>query len=40
VDGKVLLRDGRILTVDTSRVRREANALAARIQEALSARNR
>jgi 5-methylthioadenosine/S-adenosylhomocysteine deaminase len=39
VDGKVLMRDGAILTIDTRRVRREANALAARIQAALAERN-
>ncbi|MEX2495975.1 MAG: amidohydrolase, partial [Woeseia sp.] len=40
VDGKVLMRDGKILTVDTERVRREANALAGRIRQALAERNR
>jgi 5-methylthioadenosine/S-adenosylhomocysteine deaminase len=40
VDGQVLMRDGEILTIDTGRVRREANALAARIQAALAERNR
>lgn len=40
VDGKVLMRDGAMLTIDTRRVRREANALAARIQSALAERNR
>jgi 5-methylthioadenosine/S-adenosylhomocysteine deaminase len=40
VDGKVLMRDGEILTIDTDRVRREATALAARIQGALAERNR
>jgi len=39
VDGKVLMKDGEFLTIDTARVRREANALAARIQAALAARN-
>jgi 5-methylthioadenosine/S-adenosylhomocysteine deaminase len=39
VDGQVLMRDGKILTIDTDRVRREANALAARIQAALAQRN-
>lgn len=39
VDGKVLMRDGAMLTIDTRRVRREANALAARIKAALAARN-
>lgn len=40
VDGKVLMRDGAILTIDTPSVRREANALAARIRSALAERNR
>ncbi|HET6629892.1 MAG TPA: amidohydrolase [Woeseiaceae bacterium] len=40
VDGQVLMRDGKILTIDTERVRREANALAAKIQAALAERNR
>jgi 5-methylthioadenosine/S-adenosylhomocysteine deaminase len=40
VDGKVLMRDGEILTVDTARVKREAAALAGRIQGALAERNR
>jgi 5-methylthioadenosine/S-adenosylhomocysteine deaminase len=40
VDGKVLMKDGELLTIDTERVRREANALAARIQQALAERNR
>jgi 5-methylthioadenosine/S-adenosylhomocysteine deaminase len=40
VDGKVLMRDGEILTVDTGRVRREAKELAGRIQGALAERNR
>ncbi len=40
VDGRVLMKDGEVLTVDTNRVRREANALAQRIQAALAARNR
>ena len=39
VDGKVLMREGEMLTIDTNRVRREATALAARIQAALEARN-
>jgi 5-methylthioadenosine/S-adenosylhomocysteine deaminase len=38
VDGRVLMRDGEVLTVDTDRVRREATALAARIQSALAGR--
>jgi 5-methylthioadenosine/S-adenosylhomocysteine deaminase len=40
VDGQVLMQDGEIRTIDTERVRREANALAARIQAALAERNR
>jgi 5-methylthioadenosine/S-adenosylhomocysteine deaminase len=40
VDGRVLMRDREILTVDTARVRREAAALAGRIQGALAERNR
>ena len=40
VDGRLLMRDGELLTIDTSRVREEANALAARIQAALADRNR
>jgi 5-methylthioadenosine/S-adenosylhomocysteine deaminase len=40
VDGKVLMKDGEILTIDTERVRREAHALAAKIQAALAERNR
>lgn len=39
VDGKLLMRDGDFMTIDTERVRREATALAARIQAALNARN-
>jgi 5-methylthioadenosine/S-adenosylhomocysteine deaminase len=39
VDGKVLMKDGEMLTIDTGRVRREATALAARIQTALTTRN-
>jgi 5-methylthioadenosine/S-adenosylhomocysteine deaminase len=39
VDGAVLMRDGKFLTLDTGRVASEANALAARIQSALAARN-
>ena len=37
VGGRVLMRDGRVLTVDERRVRSEANALAARIKDALAA---
>lgn len=40
VDGRVLMRDRSILTIDTRRVRREATALADRIQAALAERNR
>ncbi|MEL7186138.1 MAG: amidohydrolase [Pseudomonadota bacterium] len=40
VDGKVLMKEREMLTVDTERVAREANALAARIQAALNERNR
>ncbi len=40
IDGKVLMRNSEILTVDTTRVATEARALAARIQAALSARNK
>jgi 5-methylthioadenosine/S-adenosylhomocysteine deaminase len=36
VDGKVLMRDKQILTVDAERVRREANEIAARIRAALA----
>ena len=39
VDGKVLMREGEMLTIDTERVTAEATALAARIQAALSERN-
>ena len=40
VDGKLLMRDREVLTIDTERVAREARALAARIQAALEERNR
>jgi 5-methylthioadenosine/S-adenosylhomocysteine deaminase len=40
VDGKVLMKEHEILTIDTERVRTEANALAAKIQVALEERNR
>jgi 5-methylthioadenosine/S-adenosylhomocysteine deaminase len=40
VDGKLLMKDREILTIDTERVRTEANALAAKIQAALEERNR
>ncbi len=36
VDGKVIMRDKQILTIDTERVRREANELAAQIRAALA----
>ena len=39
VDGKVLMKEREMLTIDTERVAAEANALAAQIQSALSARN-
>ena len=39
VDGKVLMKEGEMLTIDTSRVAAEAAALAARIQSALRERN-
>ena len=39
VDGQVLMENKEILTIDTDRVRAEANALAARIQAALKQRN-
>jgi 5-methylthioadenosine/S-adenosylhomocysteine deaminase len=35
VEGKVLMRDGQVLTVDMARVRAEANALAAKIKAAV-----
>jgi 5-methylthioadenosine/S-adenosylhomocysteine deaminase len=38
VDGKILMKDKEILTIDTSRVTREATELAARIQSALKSR--
>ena len=40
VDGKILMRDSDMLTIDTERVAGEANALAARIRAALEERNR
>jgi len=40
VDGRLLMRDGEFLTIDTDRVRREATELAGRIQAALAERNR
>jgi 5-methylthioadenosine/S-adenosylhomocysteine deaminase len=39
VDGKVLMRDREMLTIDTQRVATEARAFAARIQNALLERN-
>jgi 5-methylthioadenosine/S-adenosylhomocysteine deaminase len=39
VDGKVLLRDNKLITIDTERVAREARELAGRIQAALAERN-
>jgi 5-methylthioadenosine/S-adenosylhomocysteine deaminase len=40
VDGKILMREHEMLTIDTQRVTTEAKALAAKIQAALSKRNR
>ena len=40
VDGKVLLKNGQFLTIDTDRVTREARELAGRIQAALEEQNR
>jgi 5-methylthioadenosine/S-adenosylhomocysteine deaminase len=40
VDGKVLMKERTMLTIDTARVKTEANALAARIQAALETRNK
>ena len=40
VDGKILMRDGQLLTIDTKRVATEARALAAEIRIALDERNR
>ena len=40
VDGRVLMRDKKILTIDTERVAQEAKELAGRIQKALAQRNR
>ena len=39
VDGKVLMKEGELLTIDTKKVATEARALAARIQAALQERN-
>jgi len=40
VDGKLLMKDGDFLTIDTKRVAAEANALGAKIKAALDERNR
>ncbi|MDH3408331.1 MAG: amidohydrolase [Gammaproteobacteria bacterium] len=40
VDGRVLMHDGDMLSIDTERVTAEAKALAAKIQSALGRRNR
>ena len=40
VDGRVLMRDGEFLTIDTARVADEARALAGKIRSALEQRNR
>ena len=40
VDGKILMKEREMLTIDTARVTAEATALAARIQAALAERNR
>ena len=40
VDGKVLMREHKVLTVDTNRVTQEARALAHRIQTSLADRNK
>ena len=40
VDGRVLMRNGELTTIDTERVETEARALAARIKAALEERNR
>jgi hypothetical protein len=39
VDGKMLMKEGELLTIDTEKVAAEARALAARIQSALQQRN-
>ena len=39
VDGKILMRERKLLTIDTERVAAEANALAAKIQASLDVRN-
>lgn len=40
VDGRLLMQDSEITSIDTERVAREANALGARIKQALAERNR
>ena len=40
VDGKLLMKDRKLLTIDTAKVATEARALAAEIQSALAERNR
>ncbi|MBT8087042.1 MAG: amidohydrolase family protein, partial [Gammaproteobacteria bacterium] len=40
VDGNLLMKDRKLLTLDTQRISSEANTLAARIQAALAERNR
>ncbi len=40
IDGKLLMREKELLTIDTERVTEEARALAAKIQSALQERNR
>ena len=39
VDGRVLMADGEMRTIDVDKVRSEATELAARIQASLNARN-
>jgi 5-methylthioadenosine/S-adenosylhomocysteine deaminase len=39
VDGRLLMHDGKFLTINTERVKREASALAAKIQSSLAMRN-
>lgn len=39
VDGRLLMHNGEFLTIDTERVKREASALASRIQASLAERN-
>jgi 5-methylthioadenosine/S-adenosylhomocysteine deaminase len=40
VDGRLLMRSGELLTIDTARVATEARELAGRIKAALDERNR